>query len=83
MNNDFKILIDFLDQMGAEVSGHEFSQPTNEAATRLLKFAKGGCDADERREVCEMLRVHPQWLRWIAGRIIMAREKPSGVGQLA
>ncbi len=69
MNNDFKTLIDFLDRMGPEVSGRSLSVPHPEAMTRIERFAQGACGAEERREVCELLRLHPAWLRWLADRV--------------
>ena len=73
MNNDFKTLIDFLDRMGPEVSGRSLSAPYPEALPRLDRFARGACDPAERREVCELLRLHPAWLRWLADRVKEAR----------
>jgi hypothetical protein len=76
VNNDFKTLIDFLDRLGPEVSGRSLSGPSSEAVTRLERFATGACNAEERREVCEMLRLHPAWLRWLADRVKAARPRP-------
>ena len=75
MNNDFKTLIDFLDRLGPEVSGRSLSGPSGKAVTRLERFAQGACDEVERREVCEMLRLHPAWLRWLADRVKEARSR--------
>ena len=73
MSNDFKTLIDFLDHFGPEVSGKALMAPHSEAAAKLQSFAAGACDKDERAEICEMLRLHPAWLRWLADRVKMAR----------
>jgi hypothetical protein len=73
VNNDFKTLIDFLDRLGPEVSGRVLSEPHSAAAGQLQRFARGDCDEEERREVCEMLRLHPVWLRWLADRVKLAR----------
>jgi len=74
VSNDFKILIDFLDRFEPEVSGRSLPQPYNsEDAAKLLRFANGRCEEDERTEVCEMLRMHPAWIRWVADRVKMAR----------
>jgi hypothetical protein len=75
VNNDFKILIDFLDRLGPEVSGRALAQPGSEAAERLERFARGDCDQHERREICAMLRLHPTWLRWVAQRVKLARTR--------
>ena len=73
MSNDFKTLIDFLDHFGPEVSGKALMAPHSEAAAKLQRFAAGACDKEERAEICEMLRLHPAWLRWLADRVKMAR----------
>jgi hypothetical protein len=73
MNKDFRILLEFLDEFGAEVAGRELSEPKNETALLLERFARGECTQDERAEVCRMLRLHPAWLRWLADRVKMAR----------
>jgi len=73
MNTDFKILIDFLDHFGPEVAGRQLSEPKSEAAAKLERFARGQCTKDERSEVCDMLHMHPAWLRWLADRVKLAR----------
>ena len=78
VSNDFKTLIDFLDQFDPEVSGRSQAQPYNEDATKLLRFATGACDEKERTEVCELLRMHPAWIRWVADRVRMARAAKVG-----
>lgn len=74
MNTDFKTLVDFLERFGPEVTGREMAGPPNDAAAKLQRFAAGACGAEERTEVCELLRLHPAWLRWLADRVKMARE---------
>jgi len=73
VSNDFKILIDFLDRFEPEVSGRSLPQPYHEDAAKLLRFANGRCEEDERTEVCQMLRMHPAWIRWVADRVKMSR----------
>ena len=74
MSNDFNTIIEFLDRFGPEVSGRSFAQPHNDAAEKLKLFAQGKCDETQREEICEMLRLHPAWIRWLADRIRMARQ---------
>jgi hypothetical protein len=74
MNQDFKILIEFLDQFGVEAAGRELPEPKTETAVLLERFARGECSQEERAEVCRMLRLHPAWLRWLADRVKLARE---------
>jgi hypothetical protein len=74
MNQDFKILIEFLDQFGVEAAGRELPEPKTETAHLLERFARGECTQEERAEVCRMLRLHPAWLRWLADRVKLARD---------
>ncbi len=78
MSNDFKTLIGFLDQFGPEVSGKAMMAPYGEDADRLQRFASGLCNEEERTRICEMLRLHPAWLRWLADRVKMARDTAGG-----
>jgi len=73
MSNDFKTLTDFLERFGPEVSGKATMAPHSEVAAKLQRFAEGACDKDERAEICELLRRHPAWLRWLADRVKMTR----------
>jgi hypothetical protein len=75
MNSDFKILIEFLERFGPEVSGRELSQPQTEEAAKLERFARGDCNDAQRVEICEMLKLHPAWLRWLADRVKLARPR--------
>lgn len=72
-NDDLKTLFNFLDSFGPEAAGREHPQPQTEVASKLDRFAQGKCSERERAEVCEMLRVHPAWLRWLADRVKLAR----------
>lgn len=80
MNNDFQTLLEFLDRCGPEVTGRIASEPRTEEAAKLLRFADGKCDKQERAEICEMLRLHPAWLRWLADRVKLARKVTTGEG---
>jgi len=74
VSNDFNTLIEFLDRFGPEVCGLASDQPENLAAEKLQLFAQGKCDQAQVEEMCEMLRKHPAWIRWVADRIRMARQ---------
>ena len=73
VNPDFKILIDFLDRFGPHVTARQLPEPHTEAAVKLERFARGQCNDVERAEVCNMLRIHPAWLRWLADRVKLSR----------
>ena len=73
VNDDLKVVIEFLDRCGAEAQGRQRGQPETEAAAKLERFAAGECDEHEREEVCRMLQMHPAWIRWVADRVKLAR----------
>lgn len=73
MKEDLDILIDFLGRFGSEVSGRGTAEPDAGVTAKLERFARGECARDERREICELLRSEPAWLRWLANRVRMAR----------
>jgi hypothetical protein len=70
---DFTTLFSFLERFGPEVEGRELAQPDAELAAKLIRFARGECDATERSEACEILRVNPTWLRWLADQVRLSR----------
>lgn len=74
VSNDFNTLIEFLDRFGPEASGRSFDQPGNQEAEKLQLFAQGKCNQAQVEEMCELLRTHPAWIRWVADRIRMARQ---------
>ena len=73
VNPDFKTLIDFLDRFGPQVTARQLPEPHTDAAAKLERFARGECNDAERAEVCNMLRIHPAWLRWLADRVKLSR----------
>lgn len=75
MNPDFKILVEFLDRFGPQVSARQLPEPHTDAAAKLERFARGACSDAERAEVCNMLRLHPAWLRWLADRVKFSRRE--------
>jgi hypothetical protein len=74
MNNDFSLLLEFLERSGPEVSGCGPAGLEAEQVTKLERFIAGRCGPAERRELSEFLHMHPAWIRWIADRVKLARE---------
>jgi hypothetical protein len=74
MNTDLNILFEFLEQAGADVAGRESSEPEVHVVQLLERFSRGECDPLERADVCRMIRLHPDWLRWYASRVRLSRE---------
>jgi hypothetical protein len=77
MHSDMRILMEFLGQTGADVSGRLSPEPQGETTILLERFARGECSPEERDEVCRLLRSNPAWLRWLSDRVRDARENPS------
>ena len=73
MSNDFHTLMEFLGRLGPEVTGHSASVPDPKNARRLERLITGMRRGPDREETCELLRLHPAWLRWLADRVKMAR----------
>ncbi len=81
--DDIKILLEFLDLFGPDATGREKQEPQPEVAVKLDRFAQGECSDVERAEVCELLKVHPAWLRWVADKVKIARmQKPAMATQI-
>lgn len=78
MSNDIKPLIDFLERLGPEVAGRQQMEPQSEAAAKLELFARGECTEAQRAEVCDLLRTHPAWIRWLADRVRHIRKAAVG-----
>lgn len=73
VNEDFSLIIDFLERVGPEACGRGVAEPPSDAARLLEQLARGECDEQERRAVCQMLREHPAWMRWLAGLVKLER----------
>ena len=75
MNDDLRALFTYLERFSPEVSGHHAAEPEPTAVEKLERFARGEVNAEERAQLCELLRLHPAWLRWLADRVKLAREE--------
>jgi hypothetical protein len=73
MSNDFHTLMEFLGRLGPEVTGHNTATPDPQNTQRLERLVVGMRPGPDRLETCELLRLHPAWLRWLADRVRMAR----------
>ncbi|MCB1208697.1 MAG: hypothetical protein KDK97_05195 [Verrucomicrobiales bacterium] len=67
--HDLSILTSFLRRLSPEVEGHDAGDPPEEVAARLDNFATGGADAKERASLAELLKRHPEWLRYLGRKI--------------
>ena len=84
MNDDFSLLLDFLDRSGPEVCGHALIGLKVEQTAMIERFIDGKSDDAERRELSAFLQRHPAWIRWIADRVKLARDggaAPAVAGQ--
>jgi hypothetical protein len=70
--HDLAILSGFLRRMLPEVEGHDAGDPPAEVMTRLDTFAAGQADSRERASLAELLKQHPEYLRYL-GRAIRGK----------
>ncbi len=70
--HDHAILTQFLRRLSPEVEGHDAGDPPEDIAARLDHFASGSADASERALIAQVLKDHPEWLRYL-GRAIRSR----------
>jgi hypothetical protein len=73
VNNDFQILMEFLEGFGPEVTGRSLEEPPPTSAQELQRFATGGLAAPEIHTVCTELKHNPTWIRYLADRVRLAR----------
>lgn len=71
-DEDLLILTRFLDQFDPDVEGRAAEPPPPDVAARLDRFAAGGADATERAGIANLLKDHPEWVRYLA-RVIRQR----------
>lgn len=69
---DLAILTGFLRRLLPDVEGHDAGDPPPEVMARLDTFASGNADARERTALAELLKQHPEYLRYL-GRAIRGR----------
>ena len=59
MNDDFKILLEFLDGDVQEVAGRAAAAIPADLKEKIAKFASGKCTEDERVEMKKLLQEQP------------------------
>jgi anti-sigma factor RsiW len=69
VSREFDDVLAFLErfQLGPAMEKEPVLEP--DLKDRLERFADGLCDAQERAEICEVLRAHPALVRWVAKRV--------------
>ena len=60
MNDDFKILFEFLDGDAREVAGRAAATIPTELREKIAKFAGGKCTEEERDEMKRLLQEKPE-----------------------
>lgn len=63
--HDLSILTQFLRRMVPDVEGHDMGDPPAEVMPRLDAFAAGQADAKERSALAQLLKEHPEYLRYL------------------
>lgn len=63
--HDLSILTKFLRRMSPDAEGHDAGDPPAEVMPRLDAFAAGKADAKERASLAQLLKDHPEYLRYL------------------
>jgi len=63
--HDLSILTRFLSRMVPDVEGHDMGDPPEDVMPRLDAFAAGKADAKERASLAQLLKEHPEYLRYL------------------
>ena len=80
MTERLHILLKFLDRFDDEVQGRALSELSEEARTRLQRFARGTLPEDEQTEMFVLLDQHPEWTAWLAKEVKCLRSREGAVG---
>jgi len=59
VNNDFRILLEFLDRDSREVGGRAAAAIPTDVKEKIARFASGKCTEEERVEMKKLLREQP------------------------
>ena len=59
MNDDFKILLEFLDRDVQEVAGRSVATIPADLKEKIARFANGKCTEEERSEMKKLLQEQP------------------------
>lgn len=70
--HDLLILTRFLRRLDPDVEGHDLGDPPEEVIPRLDAFAAGKANAQERASLAQLLKEHPEYLRYL-GRAIRSK----------
>jgi hypothetical protein len=76
VNDDFKILLEFLDSDVREVAGRAAATVPTELKEKIARFASGKCTEEERVEMKKLLHEQPHLLPALVAEA-MALRQPS------
>jgi uncharacterized protein YggL (DUF469 family) len=74
VNDDFQILLEFLESDQPEVAGRAAATVSPEFREKLVKFAAGSCTEEERAQVKKMLQEQPYLLPALARETLALRQ---------
>jgi hypothetical protein len=74
VNDDFKILLEFLDRDGQEVAGRAAATIPAELKEKIARFASGKCTDDERVEMKKLLREQPDLIPTLVAETMALRQ---------
>ncbi len=69
MSADFKIVWDFLERTGPEVTGHGYAGNIWPDAPLVERFIASDLSEKEKEELCDFLKTHPHYIQYLVGRL--------------
>ena len=76
MNDDFKILLEFINGDVQEAAGRAAATIPTELREKIARFASGKCTEEERVEVKKMLQEQPSLIAALVNETKALREPP-------
>ena len=74
MNDDFKILLEFLDRDVREVAGRAGTTVPAELKEKIARFASGKCTEEERVEMKKLLHEQPHLIPTLVAETMALRQ---------
>jgi hypothetical protein len=76
VNDDFKILLEFLEGNGREVAGRSAAAIPAELKDKIAKFANGNCTEEERVEMKRLFQEQPDLIPALVTETKALRQAP-------
>ncbi len=78
MADEFEKVVRFLERAEAEVAGRGDLLPASDLRQQIERMVSGECSEEEKEQICEAVRDHPEWVKWMAEKVKAKRDRPEG-----